>query len=365
MDFSSLKKYVDSLYDTYGIISCDIAVNYKHKQVFRYSVGEAQKENLQWLYSMSKVITCTALMRIIERGELGLNDKVSDYLPEYADLYVRTKDGVKKAQNDLLIWHLFGMRSGMTYNLWSPDLKKARENENATTRELVAAMAKEPLLFEPGTAYNYSLSHDVLAAVAEVITGKTFHEFLKDEIFIPLGMTDIGFHPTEEDKKRFAKQYKYDFYRFKCNECPKTCAYRLSEKYESGGAGLYATNDEYMKVLDALANGGKAENGYQLLKPETIDMLRKQTMKNDEAFDKLGYRYAHGVRVMTNKEVGQSLSPLGEFGWDGAAGSYGLVDTENNISLVFTMNILGFGRCYSEIHPQLRNRAYIGLELDK
>ena len=276
-----------------------------------------------------------------------------------------SQDGVKKAQNDLLIWHLFGMRSGMTYDLWSSELKKARENENATTRELVAAMAKEPLLFEPGTAYNYSLSHDVLAAVAEVITGKTFHEFLKDEIFTPLGMTDIGFHPTEEDMKRFAKQYMYDGYKFKCNEYPKTCAYRLSEKYESGGAGLFATNDEYMKVLDALANGGKAENGYQLLKPETIDILRKPTMSVAEAFGKVGYRYAHGVRVMTNKEEGQSLSPLGEFGWDGAAASYGMVDTENNISLVFTTHVLGFGRCYSEIHPQLRNRVYIGLGLDK
>ena len=365
MDFSFLKNYMDSLYDTYGIISCDLAVNYKHKQVFRYSIGEAKKDDLQWLYSMSKVITCTALMRLVERGELRLNDKVSDYLPEYADLYVKTKDGVKKAENDLLIWHLFGMRSGMTYDLWSSELKKARENENATTRELVAAMAKEPLLFEPGTAYNYSLSHDVLAAVAEVITGKTFHEFLKDEIFTPLGMTDIGFHPTEEDMKRFAKQYMYDGYKFKCNEYPKTCAYRLSEKYESGGAGLFATNDEYMKVLDALANGGKAENGYQLLKPETIDILRKPTMSDSEVFDKVGYRYAHGVRVMTNKEVGQSLSPLGEFGWDGAAASYGMVDTENNISIVFTTHVLGFGRSYSEIHPQLRNRVYIGLGLDK
>ena len=140
---------------------------------------------------------------------------------------------------------------------------------------------------------------------------------------------------------------------------------RLSEKYESGGAGLFATNDEYMKVLDALANGGKAENGYQLLKPETIDILRKPTMSDSEVFNKVGYRYAHGVRVMTNKEVGQSLSPLGEFGWDGAAASYGMVDTENNISLVFTTHILGFGRCYSEIHPQLRNRVYIGLGIDK
>ena len=176
-------------------------------------------------------------------------------------------------------------------------------------------------------------------------------------------MNNTVFSPTEEQFKKASAQYLYDPYRFKCLPTESGCAYRLSDNYESGGAGLFTTNDDYMKVIDALANYGVAENGYQVLKPETIDLMRENQQTPAELpYMKPGYTYAYGVRVMQNKVLGESLSPVGEFGWDGAACSYCLADTENNLAVVFTTNILGFGKCYSEIHPHIRNLVYLGLE---
>ncbi len=376
MNFEGLKNYLDALPAAYGVPACDMAVRYKHKEVFRHSVGFSDNKgtktvspkDLQWMYSMTKVITCTALLRLVERGELNVNDKVSKYLPEYANLTVKTESGIVPAKNELLVKHLFGMRSGMNYDLDAPNLSLARKNKNASTREIVAAMANDPLQFEPGENYLYSLSHDVLAAIAEVITNKSFYEFLCDELFTPLGMTDTGFHPTDEQKKRFTTMWIYDPYRFKCTEIECKCRFCLSDKYESGGAGLFSTNDDYMKVIDALANDGIAENGYRVLGEKGLKLLTTITTGDaDTNPTRPGYKYGYGVRVMTDPDFpGQEgLSPVGEFGWDGAAASYNLIDPINNIAVVFTTHIHSFDRSYCEIQPQLRNRVYVALGLDK
>ena len=374
MDFTKLKMFMDSL-DAFDVRCMDVSVHKSHKEVFRYAIGTSDAEgkkpvtpdNLQWMYSMSKVITCTAVMRLVERGELGLDDKVSKYLPEYENMLVKRPDGkITPAENDLLIRHLFSMRSGMTYDLAMTGILKQKARGKISTRELVRGMAEEPLIFEPGTDYNYSLSHDVLAAVAEVITGKTFHEFLRDEIFIPLEipLDDIGFHPTEAQKKRFTQKYTYDMEMFRCIPTDMNCAYRLSEEYESGGAGLFATLDAYMKIVDALSCKGIAENGYKVLSMESINRMRtnEQTEKETPKM-KEGYGYGLGVRTMMDKKAGRSLGAVGEYGWDGAACSYTMIDPDNEIAVVLTLHICGFGMCYRTIHPKVRNLVYEGLGL--
>lgn len=377
MNFEGLKKYIDALPTVYDVKSCDVSVRYKHKEVFRHSIGFSDLDctkpttptDLQWVYSMTKVITTTAVMRLIIRGELQMNDKVSKYLPEYENLTVKTADGIKPATKPLLVWHLFAMRSGMNYNLSAPSIKEALANGKLSTRELVAAMAKEPLGFEPGDSYCYSLSHDVLAAVAEVVSGKSYYEFLCDELFIPLGMKDTGFKPTDEQKKRFTTMWLFDPKRFVCKPMECKCVYNLSPEYESGGAGLFTTVDDYMKVIDALANGGIAENGYEVLSKEGIAKLTEVTSKDDEILGggKHAYKYGHGVRVMVKPDFPgeESLSPVGEFGWDGAAAAYNLIDPINNIAIVFMTQTHSFGKSYVEIQPQIRNRVYMSLGLDK
>lgn len=369
MDFTRLEKYLNALNAAYDFRAFDLNVRQNGKKIYRYLYGctdanetrPASRDDLQWLYSMSKVITCVGALRLVERGLLGLDDPVYKYLPEYRDITVKRGDNIEKAKNTMLVRHLFAMRSGLDYKLMTPALKKARENKNASTREIVKAIAEDPLLFEPGESYQYSLSHDVLAAIVEVVSGKSFYEYLKDEIFDPLGMKDVGFHPTEEQKARFCAQYTFDPYTYKTKLNDGTCAYRLSEKYESGGAGVFASNDTYMLFAQTMANYGTAYNGYELLKRQTVDLMRQdQQPKCDQRFLRPGYSYALGVRVLVDKcePKGESLSPLGEFGWAGAASSYTVMDTDNNLAIVFTANVLNCTKAGDEMHPHIRNLVY-------
>ena len=350
-----------------NIPSCDICVWEDHKEIYRFMCGfkNASKteiikgDELYYLYSASKVITCTAAMRLVERGTIGLDDPVSKYIPEYAFLRYKSPEGIKPCTNVMTVRHLFSMRGGLNYNIDSEPIKTVRkETDNkADTLTMVKSFIKEPLEFQPGEGFQYSLCHDVLAAVVEVASGKKFGEYLKSEIFSPLGMENTGFFPTEEEQKRFAAQYKYKdgiYY-----EIPCTCAFRLSKNYESGGAGLFSCVNDYIKFADALACNGTSYNGYQLLKPETVVLMRQNQQSPDTPPVKPGYNYALGVRSMTDKEKAESDGDTEqEFGWDGAAGSYTAIDPKNRLSVFYAQHVLGHDWIFSDVHPVIRDSIY-------
>ena len=157
--FERLREFLDSFLE-YGIPGFDLAVYKDGKSVLRYMNGYSDFENKipmtgkerYNIYSCSKVITCTAALQLWEKGLFSLEDKLSDYMPEFKDMTVRTDEGIKKAENPILIKHLFEMTAGFSYDLYSPSLKDCREETNGrcSTRELMTYLAKEPLLFEPG-----------------------------------------------------------------------------------------------------------------------------------------------------------------------------------------------------------------------
>lgn len=153
-------------------------------------------DTLWWIFSATKVITCTAAMRLVEEGRLKLTDKVSDYLPAFGSLTVRQKDGtIVPATEPMRIVHLFTMTGGMDYDLNAPEITNAIAAGHTDTVSLCSAMASRPLWFEPGTHYQYSLCHDVLAAVVEVITEMKFSDYLRELMFEPLGMADTASAP--------------------------------------------------------------------------------------------------------------------------------------------------------------------------
>ncbi len=350
------------------IPSKDVIIYHNHKEVYRYMCGHKDSEKntplkgdeLYYLYSTTKPITCTAGMRLIERGIIGIDDPVSKYIPEYATLFYKNDEGeVLPCKKVMTVRHLFSMRGGFSYNIGAPAIKEVREktNNKGSTLDFVRAFVRDPLLFEPGTRYNYSLCHDVLAAVIEIASGKSFGQFLKEEIFTPLGMENTGFFPTEEQKKRFVAQYSWqkDHY----TEVPVGCAYRLSENYESGGAGLFSCVNDYIKFADALANHGTAANGYQLLRPETVELMRSNQAPDMLTGYNAGYGYGFGVRTMLDKEKAKSDAPtLLSFGWDGAAGSYVSIDPENRIAIFYAQQVLAQMWVYNDVHPVIRDTAY-------
>ena len=333
------KKFCDSFLD-YGISGFDLAVFKDGKSILRHMNGYSDLENKipmngkerYNIYSCSKPITCTAALQLFEKGLFSLEDKLCDYMPEFTEMTVRTEEGIQKAKKPILIKHLFEMTAGFSYDVYSPQMKKAIEDTDGRcpTREVMKYLAKEPLLFEPGDRWEYSLCHDVLAAFVEVVSGERFEEYVRKNIFEPLGMTSSTFVLPDNERESLACQYQFD------NE--KKCAvnhgkgnwYMIGSEYASGGAGCVSTVDDYIKFLEGLRT-------YKLLKKETVDLMQtdRLTIEQKRTFAEApSYGYGLGVRCPKNDNI------RSEFGWGGAAGAYLAVSTKTGISIYFGIHLL-------------------------
>ena len=358
-----------------GYPSCELAVTKDGETVYRTSVGysdaagtrPAGNTDLYWIFSCSKIITCIAGLRLLEEAKISLDDPVSKYLPEFSGMRVAQADGTTlPAKNQITIQQLFTMTSGLTYNTKTPSLINAITPE-ATTRDIVRAMADDPLAFEPGTHYLYSLSHDVLGAVIEEVSGMPLSMYMKKYIFDPLGLRDIGFRPSEDQLSRFADMYVGRSGTCVSEQIPCKNEYCFSSQYDSGGAGLFSSVDDYIKILTAIANGGKTPDGYSILRPETIALAEKSLLHDDALNDfcqgrLFGYGWGLCGRVHRDPDISFSLSPVGEFGWDSAANAFALIDTKNRVALFFGAHVRSYTYGYHYVHPKMRNLLYECLE---
>lgn len=379
MDFTRLTTFIDGL-EKLGIQGCDMGVEIGGKYVYRHMAGFADKEQgrrmqgneLYFMYSMSKVVTCAAALTLFEQGKFLIDDPISEYIPEFRDMMVRhvKKNGEEtllKAENPITFKNLFTMTSGLDYNTDEPHLLAAieRTGGRAPTVEMVKAIAQRPLQFEPGTQFLYSLSHDVLAALVEIISGERFGEYVRKVIFEPCGMVDSSYLMPTEKLDRLARLYEYSE-EGKCYvPAPNKNYLMLGTEYESGGAGLISTLDDYMKFARMMTNHGITDDGKRILSSRTIDLMRMDhlTPMGLSFVDWphfLGYSYGLGVRTMADKTMGGSLSPVGEFGWGGLAGSYVLIDPENDLTAVYTQHEIPSQEPY--IHRRLRNILYSCLD---
>ncbi len=336
--FEHTKKFCDSFLPL-GLPGFDLAVYKDGKCVLRHRNGYRDLENKipmngeerYNIYSCSKVITCTAAMQLWERGMFSLEDKLSDYMPEFAEMSVKTESGIIKAEKPILIRHLFEMTAGFSYHCQSPSLKQACTDTHGRcpTRDVMKYLAKEPLLFEPGDRWEYSLCHDVLAALVEVISGVPFYEYVQTNIFTPLGMCDSTFLLSDAALDSIAPQYRFE------NGCAVNVGkpivnYKLGCEYASGGAGCISTVDDYMKFLEGLRTG-------VLLKPETVSYMKEDRLTEHQKrtyWSRDTHGYGLGVRCPMGDER------YVDFGWGGAACAYLAVDTENSISLYFGAHLL-------------------------
>ena len=336
--FEKIKAFCDSFLEL-GVPGFDLAVYQDGKCILRYMNGYSDLENKVKMngseryniYSCSKVITCVAAMQLCERGLFSLEDKLSDYMPEFTDMTVKTENGIQKAKKPILIRHLFEMTAGFSYNCVSPQLMIARKETDGKcpTLETMKYLAKEPLLFEPGDRWEYSLCHDVLAALVEVVSGEKFETYVKKNIFDTAGMSRSTFMLPEEELNTIAEQYRFVNGRA-VNVGKNIVTYKLGDEYASGGAGAISTVDDYIKFLEALRT-------HKLLKPETLKWMmtdRLTEWQKRTYWTKATHGYGLGVRCPKGEEK------YVDFGWGGAAGAYLAVDVENKISLYFGTHLL-------------------------
>ena len=380
MNFQYLTEYIDNLYELEGIPSRDIIIYQKGKEIYRHSAGfqdlktgePIRRDALYFMYSASKLLTMVATMQLLERGKILLHEPVAKYLPEYKNPMVKTMDAkgnqsLVPARHTLRIWHLMTMTSGIAYNTSAPEILACmKEHDGApTTADIIKAFAARPLNFHPGEHWMYGFSHDVLAHLVEVVAGEPFGDFVKKNIFDPIGMKNSYYHLTDELVPRMAMQYKFDATQNKALEYGLTNSHIFGPKFESGGAGCISCVDDYILFAETLTHKGVAPNGTRILSERAIDLMRSDCLNdqtrpdfNWDAFR--GYGYGFGVRTLVSPAKGGTLSTLGEFGWGGAAGAYVHADPERELSIVYLQHMLNSKEPI--VHPRLRNLVYAALE---
>ena len=372
MNFTPVIDYIENvLRKEKGVPGCDVLICREHETLFRYMSGVSDYEGntpirgdeVYYMYSCTKPITCAAAMQLVEQGRLQLDTPVYEYLPAYKNAFLM-KDGQKvPTEKPMTVRQLFTMSAGLSYDRsTAPLLALIEKNPRAGTVKVVNAFIETPLQFEPGEQFLYSLCHDVLAAVVEVVSGMRFSVYLKKNIFEPLGMHRTGFCLPEEEKPHLAAQYEC-YQPGKIRPYTTGTGFQLTENYESGGAGLYSCVEDYSRFADAMANGGIGATGAQILKADTIDLMRTEQLRSYTMNPKFGcaagpgYGYGLGVRTLIDKSGGQRSS-LGEFGWDGAAGSYVMIDPAEKLSIFFAMHVRGWPNLIGCGHAPLRDLTY-------
>lgn len=376
MSFETLTRFLHSLTEEIGIPGVGCKVYHRHQEIYSHCAGFADRENripmttgtLLNLYSATKVLTCATALTLLEKGKFLLTDPLYEYLPEFRQMQIRTvgKNGeeiLSPAQSPIHIQDLFTMSAGFSYDKNTQNIRQAIQDTDgrAPTREVIRALSKDPLSFEPGTHWQYSMCHDVLAALVEVVAGKPFGAYVKEAIFDPCGMKTSGFQYSDSIFSRMAAQYQYNYETRQAACISKANDFLLGSQYESGGAGAFSCIDDYVLFVDAMANGGVARTGERILSPCTIDLMRTNCL--DEARQRdfnwgqlAGYGYGLGVRTMVDRAKGGSLGPVGEFGWGGAAGAYVMIDPDNQLAVFYGQHMRNNLEPY--VHPRLRNIVY-------
>ena len=366
MDFSRLTEYLDHLPGE-GVPGCEMIVWRDHREIYRHTAGEAKGGETYWLYSATKVLTMTVTMQLIEKGLLRLSDPVSDYLPAFGHLTVQEGDAVRPAKTVLTLEHLMAMQGGLDYDINAPAIqRKIKESGGeAGTVEMVNCFAEKPLHFDPGLGFRYSLCHDVVGAILETVTGKPLSVLAKENVLEPLGIQNLTFHPDDAQLARLASQYAVDENGKTVPVPNRRDSLASLPHYDSGGGGLMGDADSYILLADALANGGAGENGARILSRSSIDDMRRNRQSGPAWTDwlkvkhKRGYGYGLGVRTLMDAST--SRSPIGEFGWDGAAGAWAMMDPDNHLAAFYVQHVLNMNRAYYEFHPAIRDLLYEGV----
>ena len=298
------------------------------------------------IYSMTKPITSVAAMMLYEEGHFSLEDPVSKFIPELADLKVYDGMGERgmklvDQQRPITFRHLLTHTSGISYGLYQDTpidnmYREGRINDaDSNLQEVVEKIAGFPLRHQPGHRWRYSMATTVLGRFIEIVSGQSFDRFLRDRIFSPLGMTDTSFFVPEDKLDRLPALYR-PARGGKIAQVENSLATRFARPYTffSGGAGLVSTASDYMNFCQMLLNGGVL-NGQRVLAPKTVDMMRSDHLTDDlkpyavgedSASSTRGCGFGLGFSVVTDIAQHGILGSNGMYFWFGTTNCYFWID---------------------------------------
>ena len=362
MGYLNVEKHIEEIRKSTGVPYLDVVCYQSHKEVFRYVSGEnATGKELLYMYSCGKPVTVVAAMRFVEEGKMSLDDPVCTYLPEIEKAFILDGQGNRVVVgHKMLIRHLFTMTAGFTYDLGTQPIRELIETSKGTAvlRDFIVKFVETPLSFEPGQQFQYSLCHDVLAAVVEVVSGEKFSQYVRKSIFEPLQMERSRFDniETQVADVYFATEDQ------RVERIEEGKILLPTPRYESGGAGLVSTVEDYIRFADALACGGNAANGYQVLSGAGLQALATEQVKsvtvNNTFTCVQGEDYGYGLGVRVRQTPTAWGLPMGEFGWDGAAGSYVMIDPERESSVFMGMHVRNWPAVFNGKHLEIVEAIY-------
>lgn len=302
---------------------------------FQTSAGRnpVNSQTIFRIYSMTKPIVSVAAMSLIEDGLLALDDPIEKYIPEFSNLQVIDRDSgeVRAARNSITVENLLTHESGLIQAIFSPDSELGKmyqrdfpDYSDITARDLAGRIGKLPVYFEPGSAWHYGHSTDVLGAVLEVAAGKALDQVLNERIFEPLGMDETSFYLSSDKAERIAEP---NFGAMADNTQVRAML--------SGGGGLNSTTEDYVRFAEMLLRGGKYR-GTRIIEESTLDLMREKRIGSEVSREFFFYGetgdWGLGFHLQPTTE-----DPDGphNFGWRGIGGTLFLVDEENDFYMIY------------------------------
>lgn len=316
------------------------------------------------IYSMSKPVTAVAALQLAERGQLTLDDPVSRFVPSFAEMTVNrggtgaVLDPVP-VSTPITVRHLLTHTAGFTYGGDPGAVSRLYEEHRCNfdpgdgpLAEVVERLARIPLLFEPGSAFNYGVSSDLLGRVIEVAAGRPLDDVIRSGILEPLGMADTTFRAAEVSPARLAPLFEASV---DGRAVPvDTSADRNISPDRltlSGGGGLLSSSRDYLRFAEMLRCGGTYE-GVSILHPDTVAEMTRNQLDGDLAQldagsmdeeDMSGIGWGYGLSVVADAQVTEMDTTLGEFGWGGYANTAFNVDPVRRITVVFMTQLIPSG----------------------
>jgi len=321
---------------------------------------------------MTKPITGLAMMMLLEEGKWQLNDPVSKHIPEFAGLKVYSgadPNGtpiLKDQERPMTMRDLMSHSAGFTYGVFSntPVDKLYLEadvlNNDITLDEMIKRVAKLPLLFQPGTRWQYSISVDIQGYLVQKLSGMRFEDFLEQRIFKPLNMKDTAFYVPADKLSRFAELYAYD--RAGKLEPLRGGFNRDFSKppaLASGGGGLVSTARDYMRFCQMLLNGGELY-GVRLLSPRTVELMRTNVLPSGMPILTPGAQFGLDFAVYNDPVAAGGYYGKGTFWWGGAAGTWFWIDPVNDLIVIgMIQHMSGTGAVAAAGMPDVRGLSRV------
>ncbi len=339
------------------------------------------------IYSMTKPITSVAIMQLYENGRLMLTDPITKFIPAFKDVKVfdsgTASNYTTRDPDRMITLHdLLTHQAGLTYDfllehpvdaIYRNEKINGARSEKMNLADLCEKLADMPLLFSPGTAWNYSVATDVLGHIVELVSGQSLDAYFKQHIFDPLNMPDTFFHIPDDKRHRLMHNYSFDPIKRVTTlaDSPEKTIYAPGREFLSGGGGLLSTMEDYFKFADMLRRGGTGANGARILNRKTVAKMSSNQLPHNRTLEEHGFGmftevaypgtgFGLGLSVTINDGVTVSTTSMGNTSWGGLASTIFWNDPVEDMTVILMTQLMPAATY--PLRPQLGQLVYASLK---